>query len=504
MITQNTQLEKIKQYCELHNIKLQKEYSDLDYSGRSTSRPDFQKLFHDIQNGYLDNIDYLLVYKLDRFARSVDDFHNYMAILDEHNISFVSVTQNFDTSSPMGRLIRNILVDFAQFESEMTGERVKDNMIENAQEGRWNGGRPPLGYDLKAKDKTGIIKNEKAKQVLKLYQWYLKPDGSIRNNVIKANKQKIPSSTGSEWNNSQMSLLLKNPLYCIANKKSINFFEKQGITVYNQESIDGKRGLIRYNRRAGNTARDKENWIVAVGQHEGIVPAELYIEVQNKRSNRANKPARAGTGKSLLAWLTKCSKCGKAMTYTYTVVNDKKYEYYKCSTKEKKGKQACEGQTVRAEELEEVVLAKLSSICNDRDFLAKLKNKVDTDSKAEELEEKQNKIKNRLTEIAEEESNLIDKLKKSKSDKLLEFVEEELERLAEEKESLQDKLVNLKNRHREIKSKLINKELVLKQLRKFDDIFEKMDFEEKRNFLQSVINKIVYDEGKVRIELFFS
>ncbi len=103
---------------------------------------------------------------------------------------------------------------------------------------------------------------------------------------MRANKQRIPSSTGSVWNPNQMSRILKNPIYCIADKESIKHFEDQGFEVLNKESADGKRGFIRYNRRkpTGTTSvvRDKSKWLIAVAEHEGIVPSELYIKSSEK------------------------------------------------------------------------------------------------------------------------------------------------------------------------------------------------------------------------------
>ncbi|KXS45491.1 MAG: resolvase domain-containing protein [Candidatus Frackibacter sp. T328-2] len=515
MITQDTQLNKIKKYCDLHDINLIDSYMDLDYSGRSTRRPDFQKLFKEIENNSLD-IDYLLVYKLDRFARSVNDFHKYMEILDQQDISFVSITQQFDTSTPMGRLIRNILVDFAQFESEMVSERVKDNMINNAQNGVWNGGPVPLGFDITKEDETPNIKpNKRTKDIIKFYKWYIQPDGSIRNNVFKANEQNIPSSTGGNWNPNQMGRILKNPIYCIADKKSIKYFEEQGFEVLNKEAADGKKGFIRYNHRkpkgTTSTIRDKSKWLIAVAQHKGIVPSKLFIKTQRKRSQNAKKPARAGTGKSLLAWLVKCSKCNKAMTYSYSVSTladgtKKRYNYYKCRSREHQGKTVCEGQSIRAERLEKAVLKTITSICQNEKFISKTKEKAKEqfEKLSNPLKQQKRQLKSKLAEIKKESENLIDTLKKGKSDKFISLIEKQIEELEEEKIQLKKKLRKINYKLNIHQNNSFNKSLVFSQLKNFEENFEEMEFEEKRNLLQSIINKIVYnEEGKAKLELFF-
>ncbi|MCK8827126.1 recombinase family protein [Natroniella acetigena] len=513
MITQDTQLRKIKHYCELHDIELVSQYMDLDYSGRSTNRPDFQKLFEDIEENKID-IDYLLVYKLDRFARSVNDFHNYMEILEEKDINFVSITQHFDTSSPMGRLVRNILIDFAQFESEMIGERVKDNMIQNAQNGVWNGGPIPFGFTQTEDTEAANLKpNQEAKHVLQFYKWYIAPGGSIRKCVVKANKLGITTSNNNYWQGSQMSRLLKNPIYCIADEQSISYFEDQGFEVFNKDTADNKRGFICYNRRnpkgKNETIRDKDKWLISVAQHQGIVPAELFIKTQKKRQSRTNKPIRAGTGKSLLAWLLKCGKCGRAMTYSYSTSTladgtKKKYRYYKCNSKRKMGKAVCEGQSVRAEKIEKVVLDKLSLIHKSDTFFdnaeerleASFKNSIDL------LEEEKELINNQLTEIIKEEDRLINSLTKVNSDKLITKIEEQIEELEKKKKELTENLEEIKTKLFSYEAEEYNKRLILDRFKDFNDNFEQMEFEEKRSFLQTVINRIIYNEGEIELELF--
>jgi site-specific DNA recombinase len=149
-------------------ILLPKQYDDGGFSGGSLERPALHSLIADIKKGL---IDVVVVYKVDRLSRSLHDFAKLVEIFEKHNVSFVSVTQQFNTTSSMGRLTLNILLSFAQFEREVIGERVRDKIAASRQKGMWMGGTPPLGYDVK--DKKLYINPKEAETVRFIFQQYL-------------------------------------------------------------------------------------------------------------------------------------------------------------------------------------------------------------------------------------------------------------------------------------------------------------------------------------------
>ena len=120
-------------------------YEDPGYSGKDTNRPGLQSLLRDLERG---KFDVVVVYKLDRITRSLADFFDLDRLFIDHGVSFISVKEQFDTSSPMGRAMRNIALTFAELEREMVAERVKDKMLATVRRGRWPGGTVPFGYDL--------------------------------------------------------------------------------------------------------------------------------------------------------------------------------------------------------------------------------------------------------------------------------------------------------------------------------------------------------------------
>src|SRR3977135_2726182 len=143
-------------------------YDDGGYSGGSTERPALKRLLADIQS---DRIDVVVVYKVDRLTRSLADFAKIVEIFDAAGVSFVSVTQQFNTTTSMGRLTLNVLLSFAQFEREVTGERIRDKIAASKRKGIWVGGNVPLGYE--SRDKKLVIHEDEAERVRTIFRRYL-------------------------------------------------------------------------------------------------------------------------------------------------------------------------------------------------------------------------------------------------------------------------------------------------------------------------------------------
>ena len=143
-------------------------YDDGGYSGGSLERPALKRLMADIEAG---QIDVIVVYKVDRLTRALSDFAKLVEIFDRRGVSFVSITQQFNTTTSMGRLTLNVLLSFAQFEREVIGERVRDKIAASKKKGMWMGGMPPLGYDVK--DRKLVVNDDEAKTVVGIYRRYL-------------------------------------------------------------------------------------------------------------------------------------------------------------------------------------------------------------------------------------------------------------------------------------------------------------------------------------------
>jgi len=191
-------------------------YDDGGLSGGTMARPSLQRLLEDIKD---DQIDIVVVYKVDRLTRSLADFAKIVDLFDRHGVSFVSVTQPFNTITSMGRLTLNVLLSFAQFEREVTSERIRDKIAASKQKGMWMGGTVPLGYDLQ--DKKLIMNSSEATRIQAIFRTYIQL-GSVRllkqaldeqniTNKIRRNKEDIIIA-GKPLSRGCLYRILANPL----------------------------------------------------------------------------------------------------------------------------------------------------------------------------------------------------------------------------------------------------------------------------------------------------
>ena len=226
------------------------EYDDGGYSGGNMERPALKRLLQDVQNGL---VDIIVVYKIDRLTRSLMDFSKIVEVLDKHNASFVSITQHFNTTTSMGRLTLNMLLSFAQFEREVTGERIRDKISASKKKGMWMGGKPPLGYYRK--DKKIYPDEEKAKLVTSIFQKYV---------VLKS------TTLLKDWLAEQGHNISVGNLNCILRNKAYI-------------------GLVGH----------KGTWYP--GEHQGIIDKSLFEQVQTVMANNRINRQHYDPSKSLLA-----------------------------------------------------------------------------------------------------------------------------------------------------------------------------------------------------------
>lgn len=294
-----------------------KTYSDQGYSGKNTDRPDFQRLLKDIKS---DKISKLYVYRLDRFSRSIADFGQLWNVLQAHNVEFVSVTESFDTSTPMGRAMLHIIMVFAQLERETTAERVKDNYDSRAALGSWPGGPAPYGYRngrTSSGAPTLLQDAEQAEVVRRIFEEYAENGASLGSVAKKLNRENIPCAQRSTWDNVSLSRILHCPVYVKADAQVRLYYIANGVRVVSDESaFNGEQGLLLYGKRRANDRKytDVKDHHLAVLNSCGLVSSELFLRCQDKLSHNA-QIKNAGKGKhSWLSGMMKCAKCGYSIT----------------------------------------------------------------------------------------------------------------------------------------------------------------------------------------------
>jgi len=190
-----------------NNWQVFKIYNDAGFSGATLQRPKIQELLLDLKK---EKIDVVLVYKIDRLTRSPKDFYQLIEFFEQAKIDFISITERFDTSTPAGRLLRNIMLTFSQFERELTSERTRDKMLERAKKGLCNGGFTPYGYSRQ--NKKLIINTKEAEEIKSIFETYLET-GSLAETYKMLKERGTRSKYGKNFSKTILAYLLRNPVY---------------------------------------------------------------------------------------------------------------------------------------------------------------------------------------------------------------------------------------------------------------------------------------------------
>ena len=307
-------------------------YDDGGFSGGTLERPALKRLLADIEAG---RVDVIVVYKVDRLTRALSDFAKLVEIFDRRGVSFVSITQQFNTTTSMGRLTLNVLLSFAQFEREVIGERVRDKIAASKKKGMWMGGMPPLGYDVK--DRKLVVNNDEARIVVDIYRRYLalKSVHALQDELaeagIKSKRRVRPDGTeygGQKLSRGALYLMLQNRIY---------------------------RGEITHK---GNSYP---------GEHPAIIEQPLWDEVQAVLAKNRIERATGVRAKhpSLLAGLV-FDETGERLTPTYAVKKGTRYRYYvSTALLTGAGRNRSSGRRIPAGNLEGLVINRLRAFLAD-------------------------------------------------------------------------------------------------------------------------------------------
>jgi site-specific DNA recombinase len=190
-----------------NNWRVFKIYNDAGFSGAILERPALKQLLSDLKK---EKIDVVLVYKIDRLTRSPKDFYQLIEFFEQAKIDFISITERFDTSTPAGRLLRNIMLTFSQFERELTSERTKDKMLERAKKGLCNGGFTPYGYSRQ--NKKLVINPKEAEEIKSIFETYIET-GSLAETYRMLKRQGVKSKFGKNFSKTIIAYILRNPVY---------------------------------------------------------------------------------------------------------------------------------------------------------------------------------------------------------------------------------------------------------------------------------------------------
>ena len=464
-----------------------KEYADRGYSGKNTNRPAFEEMLVDIQQGKISRV---IVYKLDRISRSILDFASMMETFQKYGVEFVSTTEKFDTSTPIGRAMLNICIVFAQLERETIQKRVADAYSSRSKRGFYMGGRIPYGFTKKDTIIDGVKTSmyeevpEESEHMKLMFSLYADQKNSLGDIVNYLSKNGIKHLRGSKWNTARISAMLRNPVYVKADADVYEFFKSQGANVINPVSdFTGYNACYLYQGSVStsNKQSDLADKEIVLAPHQGIIPPLDWIKCRvrclaNKQSARSYQAKN-----SWLVGKVKCGNCGYGLTIAKA--NTKWKRYFVCATKFATKGGSCHGTggTIYADVIEEYMLNAIRDRLSEFDALSKQEENY--------IAPKLNEYKIRISQIDNEIDELLSKVVGANT-VLMQYINEKIDTLDAERKQLHGEVLSLSRSQDENHLNIITD-----HARQWDNI----SFNDKQTVVDALIKVIHVANGNIDI-----
>ena len=460
-------------------------YDDGGYTGANTDRPAFQRLIADIRAGH---VNVVVAYKLDRICRSFTDFAKLVELCEEHDVVLVSVTQNFNTGDIMGRLLRNLLAIFAEFERELIVERTRDKIAAARRLGKWTGGLAPLGYDIV--QKKLLINESEAVVVRELFALYLEHRSVLRvaqelARRERTTKRRAPSEreqarapgeqptrrrgphTAEEWSKDMVIRVLKNPVY------------------------------------AGLIASGED---LFPGEHRALIDRETFDRVQHILEENAGRPAMPGRNPDyLLTGRLRCGACGAAMTPASTKKGNRVYRFYRCVTRDKMGKEACVGRPLPAAEVERYVVERLRDVGTNEHFTVEVTKGFEDRLAAERdaLTAESSRLTGPIARLQAESKQLLESMALM-TGLAKQQVDEKFEATCRELDELRQRASEVERQRAVLRDTESHAAWVTQVLGDFDELWKVMTPENRRRLLAASVQSVVVDAAASTMRITFA
>lgn len=444
-------------------------YDDGGFTGGNTERPALKRLMADIEAG---RVDCIVVYKVDRLSRSLTDFARLLEVFERKKISFVSVTQQFNTSQSMGRLTLNILLSFAQFEREIISERTRDKIAAARRKGKWSGGRWVLGYDVDPVTKRLVVNEAEASLIREVFALYLAKQ-SLLEVAKELNRRRITTKEvrttkgktygGREWDKPAIQKLLCNVLYTGRVRHKDECFPGEQAAIIEMEEWERVQAILRHNGRTGGSlARNKHG--------------------------------------ALLKGLLRCAPCGVAMGHTTTSKGaNRVYRYYVCQRAQKQGWGSCPCRSLPADEIERFVVDRIRSIGRDPDVLA-----MTLDRSRARADEVIAEAERELAEVERELAGLHRDLARTAGDAATNaHAATRLADLHEKVRGGDERARGLRERIETADADRMTKEEVDEALADFDGVWSRLTPREQTRLVRDLVQCVDYDAAKGSVSITF-
>jgi len=493
-------------------------YEDEGFSGGTTNRPQFKLLLDSAKNK---EFDVLICYRLDRVSRNIADFSTLISDLQNYEIGFVSIKEQFDTTTPLGRAMMYISGVFAQLERETIAERVRDNLTQLAKTGRWLGGITPIGFisiEITQSDHNGKIRkmkklspvDEEIELVQLIFSKYLELRSLTKIETYLMNSG-YKSRNGVYFSRFALRAILVNPVYATADAELYDFFIAKDYAVYcEKESFNGINGVMAFNRtlQKSTTAkrfREPTEWIISVGEHKGIISSATWIKVQDLVIQNKSKNYRSPRNREcLLAGILKCGDCGSYMRPKYgrIGVDGKRMYTYMCTLKERSRSGQCSIKNAPGEELDISLSGRLKDLASDRMDVRKkiMDQELTITTKSSSLVNEISTIKAKIKSDEDAISNLIAAI--SKGAETSEYLIKEINRLEDEILSLKETLSELNEKSNFTAAQGSQFELINNMIESLASTFDTLILDDKRSFIKTITESVIWDGKNVNIVLF--
>lgn len=447
------QIERLKKYCDAHGWTIVKIYTDAGYSGGNMDRPALQDMIQDIQDGKGDSV---LVYKLDRLSRSQKDT---LELIEDHfldnNVDFVSMNENFDTSTPFGRAMIGILAVFAQLEREQIKERMSMGREGRAKDGFFHGGGYiPVGYDYDKETGKLSINEYEAMQIREIHDLY--QQGYNITQIDKLFAEKGYKQKHGGWHRKRVKETMLNNLYC---------------------------GYIKFN---GNTYK---------GNHPAIIDEETYNKTLTLYNSKDYSKCKNHGRTTYLGGLVFCKQC--TARYVSTKFKDsaynKEYRYYACHSRRKINRSMikdpnCKNKTYRMETLDNMIFEEIKKLAIDPDYIVQIKR----DNLSLDDAEKEKIINDEIKKIDAQKSRFMDLY--GLGEFTIDEVTEKVAPLNDQKKKLEIQLQSITAGRSNM-----TEEDVREIVSTFSDVMDRNIYEEKRLIVETLIDRIEIDNEYVNI-----
>lgn len=460
-----------------------KTYVDRGYSGKNTNRPQFTQMMNDIKDGFIHAV---IVYKLDRISRSILDFSNMMEIFSKYKVQFISATEKFDTSSPMGNAMLNICIVFAQLERETIQKRVTDAYYSRSRKSFYMGGPVPYGFRKVPTVIDGIHTSmyepvpEEADVVRLIYEMYSQPNTSY-GDIINKLKELGIKKRDKDWARPRIRDILVNPIYVMADLDIYNFFINNGAAVANAPAdFIGENGCYSYKSRSEkkkNASTVEGNQIV-LAPHKGIVESAMWLKCREKCMSQKQMIPSQKAKNSWLCGKIKCGECGYALIAKR--FKTRRHRYLLCSNK-LNSKACCGAGTLYTDEVEKLVY------CEMKKKLSQFRKLSSSGSCVPDTEQTELEIER--AGIDTEINSLLEKVRDS-DNALFRYINDRINDLDKRKNGIEERIKELKQK----------KDIPVDEIDNHLTMWDELSFDDKRQVADTLIRVIYATEKKITIQ----